>query len=163
MTERRYAANGFGSTPISRRTVLLGLVGVAAGCGGGADNDGQKAQTATPDAAETPLMVRGHEANFHGEESVAEKSSVTVDMYDFYFEPTVLVGSPGQKLTVNLLNGGQVPHTFTIESQKVDVVLQPGQRGSAEVVFPQSGQQGFVCRFHIAQGMLGLLTVKGTS
>ncbi len=171
MTEQRdRMGSGLGSASLSRRAVLVGLLGAAAGCGGGQAGGGQAGggtgtgtaggQTAAPSVVETPIMVRGNKANFHGEKSVAGKSSVTVDMYDFYFEPTVLVGSPGQRLTVNLLNEGQVAHTFTIKSQNVDVVLQPGQRGKTEVVFPESGKQGVVCRYHIAAGMLGLLAVK---
>lgn len=108
-----------------------------------------------------PITVRGQEADYHGEQSVIGKSSATVDLYDFYFEPTVLVGSPGQELTVNLLNEGEVPHTFTIKEQGIDVVLDPGQKGQTKLTFPESGQQGVVCTYHIAQGMLGLLVTKG--
>lgn len=174
-------ARAYKSAPASRRVVLLGALGVVAGCGGGNQagggnqGGGSPQQTAggsptattgggtgaSPTAVQTPIMVGGREANYHGQMSVAAKSSVTVDLYDFYFEPTVLVGSPGQRLTVHLLNEGEVPHTFTIKSQKIDVVLQPGQRGKAEVVFPESGRQDVVCRYHIAQGMLGLLVTQG--
>ncbi len=169
---------------MSRQVFLLGLLGLtsaAAGCGGGGGGDqgggGSPQQTAggtgtqtaggetgaAPTAVETPITVRGQEANFHGEETVTGKSSVTVDLYDFYFEPTVLVGSPGQEITVNLLNEGEAPHTFTIEAQNIDVVLQPGQEGKTTVVFPESGRQEVVCRFHIPQGMLGLLVTTGQS
>lgn len=175
--------SGLGSAAVSRRVVLVGLLGAAAGCGGGgggqAGGNGGEAggagtapatptgsptatpggQTTTP-AVEPPIMVRGQEANFHGTQSVAGQNSITVDLYDFYFEPTVLVGSPGQRITVNLLNEGEAPHTFTIDAQGIDVVLQPGQRGQAQVVFPESGQQEVVCRFHIAQGMLGLIVTR---
>lgn len=151
-----------GAVPVTRRAALLGLLAVAAaGCGsqnGGATVGGGR--TGAPSTVNLPVMVRGREANFHGEKSVVGQDSVTVELDDFYFDPTVLVGSPGQRLTVDLVNEGDMPHTFTVEDQGVDVVLQPGQRGQARIQFPQSGQQGFVCRFHIAQGMLGLLVTK---
>lgn len=153
--------------PVSRRAVLLGLLGATAvGCGGGGPGAAANgtasgaAGGAAPTVVDTPIMVNGKEANFRGAEIVTGKSSITMGLYDFYFEPTVLVGSPGQTLTVNLVNQGEVPHTFTLRDQNVDVVLQPGQEGRAEIVFPQSGEEGFVCRFHIAQGMLGQLVVK---
>lgn len=178
-----FSGSGFATTSTSRRTVLVGLLGAAvAGCGTGGESGGTGSPTGTgspaggtgsptgsgtaaapgdaPTVVELPVMVNGKKANFHGEQSVIGKQSVSVELDDFYFGPTVLVGSSGQQLTLNLVNEGDLPHTFTIESQDIDVVLQPGQQGQTQVRFPESGRQGFVCRFHIAQGMLGLLVVQ---
>lgn len=147
--------------------------GSAGGNGGGTtvtttpadQTSSSAAATSTGSGASTvappPITVRGQEANYHGEQSVIGKSSATVDLYDFYFEPTVLVGSPGQEITVELLNEGEVAHTFTIEEQGIDVVLEPGQKGQTKLRFPDSGRQGVVCTYHVAAGMLGLLVTKG--
>ena len=78
-------------------------------------------------------------------------------MYDNYFEPTVLKGKPGQKVTLELKNEGKVAHTFTMAAQSVDQEVQPGDEAEADVTFPKSGELGFVCKFHQSSGMVGAL------
>jgi plastocyanin len=80
--------------------------------------------------------------------------TVAVEMTDFAFQPTALDGEAGQTVTVTLHNEGQAEHTFTVESQDVDVVVEPGGSGEAQVTLDGSP---FLCRFHAGQGMTGTL------
>jgi plastocyanin len=95
---------------------------------------------------------------------VTGKTSAEVEAYnegsEFYFEPSTLTGSAGQSLTITVKNEGDIPHTFTIDDQNVDVELQPDQEQDVTVAFPDSGSVEFHCRFHVGLGMKGELTVS---
>ncbi|HEX9891692.1 MAG TPA: cupredoxin domain-containing protein [Actinomycetota bacterium] len=86
--------------------------------------------------------------------------TITLDMKDFAFQPAVLEGEEGQTVTVAIHNEDDVAHTFTVESQGVDVEVEPGGSAEAEVTFGAQAAP-FVCRFHQAGGMTGQLTVAG--
>jgi plastocyanin len=90
---------------------------------------------------------------------VSGKKSLDVEADDFYFSPNTIQGNAGQKLTIKVENEGQATHTFTIESQNVDVEVEPGNEAEVNVTFPQSGSVEFICRFHASQGMTGELEV----
>jgi plastocyanin len=160
--ERRTAMN-------PRRTgvaLILGaaLLLVAAACGeeatpagGGGGGGGQGEET----EGSGTIMVAGEEATDHGTVDVAGMSSTEMEMDDFYFEPTVLTGDAGQSLTIELTNEGSLRHTFTIDSQSVDVNLGGGESGTADVTFPDSGALLFYCQFHAGNGMRGGLSMGG--
>ena len=97
----------------------------------------------------------------HGAADVSGQSETSLELDDFYFEPTVLMGEPGQTLSIELENEGATPHTFTIESADIDEELQPGDKVETDVTFPDSGALTFICRFHAGQGMQGALSVSG--
>jgi plastocyanin len=123
----------------------------AAGCGGyggGGNDEGEGGST----------TIAGQQTESHGMKDVSgETGKVEIEMYDDYFEPTVLEGKPGQMVTLELKNEGNNPHTLTISDQSVDKEIQPGDEGEVDVTFPQSGQLEFVCRFHQSKGMVGAL------
>src|SRR3954454_6738675 len=70
---------------------------------------------------------------------VSGQSSTTMSAENFFFSPSDLSGTGGQKLTISLTNNGSVPHNFSITDENVDVTLQPGQSQDIKVTFPQSG------------------------
>ncbi len=107
---------------------------------------------------EGTITVGSDEANNHGSKDVSGASSVKMEMDDFYFEPTVLTGTPGQQLTINLDNEGSAEHNFSITEQSVDTDVQPGAEGTVTVTIPQSGFVEFFCKFHKTSGMLGELS-----
>lgn len=130
----------------------------AAGCGGygggGNDESGEGGTT----------TIAGMQTESHGTKDVSgETGKVEIEMDDDYFEPTVLKGTPGQKVELELKNEGSNPHTLTISDQGVDKEIQPGDEGEVEVTFPQSGQLEFVCRFHESKGMVGALQAGSSS
>jgi plastocyanin len=90
---------------------------------------------------------------------VSGKTSLPVEADDFYFSPNTIQGTAGQKLTIKVENEGAATHTFTIESQNVDVEVEPGNEAEMSVTFPDSGSVEFICRFHATQGMTGELRV----
>jgi hypothetical protein len=46
--------------------------------------------------------IAGVEANDHGTKQVEDSGKTEVELDDFYFEPTVLEGEPGQTVTLEL-------------------------------------------------------------
>ncbi len=105
------------------------------------------------------IPIGDDQANNHGSVDVTGTSQTSVQQANFLFNPTVLTGSAGQSLKIEIHNGGSVPHTFTIDDENVDVLVQPGQDTSVDVAFPDSGVVEFYCRFHHGSGMAGELKV----
>jgi plastocyanin len=130
---------------------LLLLLTVAA-CGGyGDDNKSEEGEGST-------LTIGGVPIEVHGTKDVSgETGKVEVEMYDDFFEPTVLKGTPGQQVELELKNEGENAHTFTISEQSVDAEVQPADETEVNVTFPESGELVFVCRFHENSGMVGAL------
>jgi len=126
---------------------------LAAGCGGYGNKDKSEGEEGTP------TTIAGVETESHGTKDVSGMSSekVEIELYDNFFEPTVLKGTPGLKVTIELKNEGETAHTFTISEQSVDQQVEPGDEAEVEVTFPKSGTLTFVCRFHQSSGMVGEL------
>src|SRR5215218_3753132 len=114
-----------------RRTVVavlaLGLVPLLAGCGSSSSNSDSGTTTESSEGGTT--TVAGLEANNHGTKSVEDSGKTEVELDDFYFEPTVLEGTPGQEVTLELKNEGKVEHSFTVDSQGIDKDIEPGDEG----------------------------------
>jgi plastocyanin len=132
--------------------VVAALTLLAAACGGGGSDEGEEAATTT---------IAGQPANDHGSRDVSGEDELELEADDFYFEPTVLTGSPGQTLKIDIENEGSASHTFTIDDQDVDVTVEPGDTAEVEVTFPDSGEVRFYCSFHEAQAMAGALETSG--
>jgi plastocyanin len=140
----------------------MALALLLAGCGGGGDGPaadgggegayggGSPATTAAAGAA----AARGMD--------VSGMTSVDVAMRDDSFAPAVLRGTPGQAITIDLGNTGTQEHNFSIGAQGVDTDVEPGERASVKVTFPDSGAIEFVCEYHEAQGMTGSLRVPAS-
>ena len=124
---------------------VLAVLGLAA-CGGGGKAKSEEGGTTT---------IAGLAASNHGTADVSGKEEIELELDDKYFEPTLLKGKPGQKVTVGLGNKGTLEHTFTIDSESVDVDLKSGDERKATVTFPASGTLSFYCRFHKSKGMAG--------
>jgi plastocyanin len=139
---------------VSVVTAASMLVLTLAACGGGGDESDEGGST----------TIAGMTAELHGTKDVSgETGKVEIEMYDEFFEPTILKGSPGQMVTLELKNEGDEAHTLTISDQGVDMEVQPGDEAEADVTFPKSGQLAFVCRFHESNGMVGALEVSSSS
>jgi plastocyanin len=132
--------------------VLSSLVLAAAACGG--DSNGDESE-----GGKTPIA--GVEANNHGQEDVfGETGKVEIELDDYYFKPTVLNGTPGQRITLELKNEGNEEHNITVPTQDVDRNVAPAEEAEVVVTFPPSGQIGFQCKFHENVGMAGGLAVS---
>jgi plastocyanin len=100
-------------------------------------------------------------ANDHGSADASGMSSLEVELDDegtqFYFKPTVITGTPGESLTLDLTNDGSALHNFSLTEQSIDTDVQPGGTGSVTVTIPQSGFVEFFCKYHKPLGMVGEL------
>jgi plastocyanin len=129
---------------------LGALVLLVAGCGG------SKKSSSTKEATEGgTTTIGGVSANDHGMKSVSGTTEVELD--DYYFEPTVLKGKPGAKVTLELKNKGSVEHNFTLAAQGIDKDLEAGATAKVAVTIPKSGELSFYCKYHKSMGMAGAL------
>ena len=120
------------------------------------------ASASASESAGGTITVGSDTANNHGSKEVDNITSVEVEMDDFYFGPTVLTGTPGQKLTIELKNESKAGtlHNFTLSDQNIDQDVQADQSTEVTVTFPQSGFLEFFCKYHKASGMVGELTTS---
>ena len=120
------------------------------------------ASASASESAGGTITVGSDTANNHGSKEVDNVTSVEVEMDDFYFEPTVLTGAPGQKLTLELKNDSDAGtlHNFSLSDQNIDQDVLADQSTDVTVTFPQSGFLEFFCKYHKASGMVGELTTS---
>jgi plastocyanin len=142
-------------------TCLLLLA--AAGCGSSSSSSsgGTTTEESSGGGGGGQKTIAGVQANDHGTKAVEDKGKTEVELDDFYFQPTVLQGKPGEQVTLELKNEGQTEHSFTIDSQGIDKDLQPGDGAEVKVTIPKSGVVSFYCKFHKSSGMAGALAVTG--
>jgi plastocyanin len=127
--------------------IALGIVSMVlvASCGGNDEELSEGGTTTIGDVA----------ANDHGTKDVSGESKVEVELDDDYFEPTVLEGKPGERVTLELKNEGGSEHNLTIDELQIDQDVEPGDEAEVEVTFPDSGTLTFYCKYHRGQGMAG--------
>lgn len=105
--------------------------------------------------------VAGLTASNHGTKNVAGAATITLEAGSYYFSPTVLKGTPGQHLTLDIKDEGGAEHNFSIDSQHINKNFSSDV--TVNVTFPQSGVLSFYCAFHKARGMAGGLLVSGNA
>ena len=109
------------------------------------------------------ITIGSDQANDHGTQDATGKTTFAIESHNdssgYYFNPTILQGSAGQSITLNIKNDGSVPHNFSITSMNVNITLQPGASQEVKVTFPQTGTVEYFCSFHHALGMAGELSV----
>lgn len=139
---------------VARLPVLLLSLGLVAGaCSKSTGGTGS-----SPSASGGTMTIGSDTANDKGTTSVSGKTEIEVEMDNFYFKPTVLKGTPGQQLKIELSNEGTALHNFTLEAQSIDQDVAQGQKADVAVTFPQSGFLEFFCKYHKARGMVGELS-----
>lgn len=146
--------------------LALGLVPLLAGCGSSSSSSSGSTEGGSTESSGSgggQRTIAGVKANDHGTKAVEDKGKTEVELDDFYFAPTVLEGKPGEKVTLELKNEGQVEHSFTIKSANIDKDLEPGDEGEVTVTIPKSGAISFYCKYHKGSGMAGALAVTGPS
>jgi plastocyanin len=147
-----------------RLSVLVLAVGlVAAACSSNSSTTPSASGTSgqpSPEESSGTITINGEQANDRGTKDVSGMTEVSVELDDeFYFEPTILKGTPGQQLSVELENEGSLQHNFSLEAQSISKDIDGGQKTTVSVTFPQSGNLVFFCRFHRGSGMIGELSV----
>ncbi|MGE5820132.1 MAG: cupredoxin domain-containing protein [Deltaproteobacteria bacterium] len=93
----------------------------------------------------------------HGTRDVKGKGALELEADNYYFEPTFLRGTPGQKLKLEIENESSTLHNFSIPEQNIDVDIPRKGKVVVEVSFPSSGAVHYFCKFHSTRGMNGEL------
>lgn len=138
--------------------LLTGLVLLVASCGGGSDDGGSEAA----ESEGGTVTIEGVAANDHGTKQVS--GTTQVELGDYYFEPTILVGAPGSKVKLELVNEGELEHNITADLPQVAAavpldqdVRSGGGKETVDVTFPESGDLLILCKYHEGRGMVGVL------
>ena len=131
------------------------LVFALTACGGG--GGGGSNESASEGATTTVADVAAAD---HGTKDASGKDELDVELDDDYFEPTVITGTPGAKLKLELENEGSSEHNFMLEAQHLDKDVEAGEKAEVTVTIPQSGQVSFFCKYHKALGMAGALAAS---
>jgi plastocyanin len=117
----------------------------------------------TPASAKgtAPVKLEG-KVNNKGTGTI-KNGKVELEQDNYYFEKTFLKGSPGE-VTVELHNEGNTAHSFSIDDQNIDKVVQPGKKAKVTVTLTAGAPVTFYCKFHKSLGMQGaFFTAAGTT
>jgi len=136
---------------------LAALALVIAACGSGSSGGPSSVGPGVTDSS----TIAGLHANNHGTADVTGKSSVTITTNNYYFEPSVLKGTPGQQLTLHVVNAAGNGHNFTVDAQHISKDLDAHGKADLSVTLPASGVLAFWCAYHKSLGMVGGLLVSG--
>ena len=91
--------------------------------------------------------------------SVSE--TLTVEAFDFYFEPTTLAVEPGARVTLEFTNNGDVSHSWTASDLDAELELGGGESGDISFTAPnEPGSFDFFCKFH-PEEMQGTISIGG--
>jgi plastocyanin len=131
-----------------------------AACGND-DNKTEATNTTAGDraASDAPVTLSG-KVNNEGTKDATAGGELEVEADDFYFKPTFIKATAGQKLTISLKNEGAATHTFTSTELGVDKELKPGDTATVEITVPSADAVAFFCRFHQGGGMQGAVFTK---
>jgi plastocyanin len=110
----------------------------------------------TTTESEGTMTIGSDEANDHGTETVSG-DSIDVEVDSFYFEPTVIKGTPGAQVTLTIKNDSTLLHNFSLQDQGIDEDIQPDSTQPVMVTIPQTGFVEFFCKYHKGKGMVGEL------
>jgi plastocyanin len=143
------------------QTIAIALM---TGCGGGSGGGGSEGSNSSGGGG--TITLEGTPANDHGTTQVTG-DSVAVELGDYYFEPTILVGKPGAKVKLELTNNGELEHNINADVAQVGAavpldqdVRSGGGKETVEVKFPDTGQLVFFCKYHEGDGMVGALRAQ---
>ena len=139
---------------------MAALVMLAAAC---SSSSSSASSASGSTSGSSKITIGSDQANDHGTQDATGKSTFEIeadnDSSGYYFKPTILQGSGGQSITLEIKNEGSVPHNFSITSMNVNVTIPAGSSQEVKVTFPQTGTVEFFCSFHHALGMAGELEV----
>ena len=93
----------------------------------------------------------------HGTKDVKGQGALDLEADNYYFEPTFLRGTPGQKIKLEIKNDSATLHNFSIPEQNLDVNIPRKGKVVVEITFPSSGVVAYFCKFHVSRGMNGEL------
>src|SRR5262249_57787786 len=116
--------------------------------------------SAAPGKKSKTVTLNGVAYADHGTKDVRTLSKLELEADDYYFEPTFLRGSPGQKLTLVMESEASTLHNITIPALGIDKDIPPKGKVQLDVTFPASGELPFYCKFHGPLGMRGMFKTR---
>jgi hypothetical protein len=87
--------------------------------------------------------------------------TITVTLSDFQFDPFRVLMTSSQGLILTNSSGATL-HNFSVPGQGVDVDIPAGQTMTLDPISDsvQPGTYPYLCKYHNAQGMIGVITVQ---
>lgn len=137
--------------PVAAALVLA--AGGAIACGGDDDDSSSPAPT-TVGAQPTQAPSGG------GSPAQGGGSGTRVTMVDFGYAPDAITARAGQALSLDLVNNGQAPHTFTITGVVDSGTIATGQSKPVSFTPTAAGSLQFFCAIHGVAAMSGRITVQ---
>jgi len=107
--------------------------------------------------------IAGLRANNSGTADVTGKTTVTLEAHNYSFHPSVLKGTPGQQLTLHVVNTTGTEHNVTLDAQHVNKDIDGNDSADLKVTMPASGVLAFWCGYHKSLGMVGGLLTSGSA
>lgn len=87
---------------------------------------------------------------------------LTVQAFDYYFDPTALNVEVGAQVTIELTNSGSVQHSWTSTDLDASVEAASGETSSVTFTAPnEPGSYDFFCEFH-PDDMQGTISIGGS-
>ena len=138
---------------------VIVIAGALVACGDDGDGGGASASptgaavaeaSPTTAASANPTAASGGGAN-------------NVTIADFNFSPARFNARAGQATRLTVTNGGNFPHTFTIDGVVDSGTLAAGTNKVIEFTPSQAGTLVYYCTIHGRATMSGQITVAGTS
>jgi predicted lipoprotein with Yx(FWY)xxD motif len=130
---------------IASMCLTVGAASLVLACGGG-------------DEAKT-VKLGDQTFNDKGTKDAAGAATLEVEADSYYFEPTFIRGTAGQKIKLDLTNDSSAIHNLSVPALLIDQDIAAKGKAQVEVTLPQSGVLLFLCKYHTTQGMNGELLV----
>ena len=150
-----------------RKVRLLALMTifalVAVACGG--DNNAPGAGgTTSPGGTSPQPAANSSPLNNKGTLDATAMSEFSIELDDYYFNPTFIKAKPGQTLNIELEQEGSNTHTFTITALNIDYqLIAKGEKKEFNLTLPAGTTDvEFFCRYHGSAGMRGAFFFGGT-
>jgi len=118
-----------------------------------------QAVAAAPSGEGKSITLGGVTYADHGTKDVRNRSKLELEADDYYFSPTFLQGTPGQKLALVVESEASTLHNISIPALGIDKDIPPKGKVEVDITFPASGVLAFFCKFHGGLGMNGQLRV----
>ena len=143
------------------RRISIAALLLLAGCGDGGETASTPSPTppATVEPTETDVAEEMLPPIECTDETITGNVEVRVRETDNAFSPACLIVLGGQSLEI--VNRGTTLHNFSIEGTSVDLDTRPGEATRTEPLGGalEAGTHEFVCKYHVADGMRGEITL----
>ena len=88
--------------------------------------------------------------------------TLTVEAFDYYFDPTALSVDTGASVTIELTNAGSVQHSWTSTDLDAEVDAASGESATLTFTAPaEPGSYDFFCEYH-PDDMQGTISIGGS-